>query len=54
MRLSISQETVTSLSLLAHDIEDGVDEFRTLGVMSLGPVVTGPRLTEDEIVLTDK
>merc|ERR1712109_226680 len=43
-------EAVTALSLLTDDIEDGVDELSTLGVVTLGPVVTGTSLTEDEVV----
>ncbi len=34
-------QTVVTLSLLTDDIEDGVDELGTLGVVTLGPVVTG-------------
>ena len=43
-------KAVTALSLLTDDIEDGVDELSTLGVVTLGPVVTGTGLTEDEVV----
>merc|ERR1712225_135041 len=34
-------EAVTGLGLLTHDIEHGVDELRTLGVVTLGPIVSG-------------
>jgi proteasome assembly chaperone (PAC2) family protein len=43
-------EAVAALSLLTDDVEDGVDELSTLGVVALGPVVTGTSLTEDEVV----
>jgi len=43
-------EAVAALSLLADNIEDGVDELGTLSVVTLGPVVTGTRLSEDEVV----
>merc|ERR1719409_2316062 len=43
-------EAVAALSLLADDVEDGVDELSTLGVVTLGPVVTSAGLTEDEVV----
>ena len=43
-------EAVASLSLFPGDIEDGVDEFSSLGVVSLGPVVSGTGLSEDEVV----
>jgi len=43
-------ETVTTFSLLSDDVENGVDEFSTLGVVTLGPVVSGSGLAEDEVV----
>merc|ERR1719324_2317270 len=43
-------EAVAALSLLADDVEDGVDELSTLGVVTLGPVVTGTGLAEDKVV----
>jgi len=43
-------EAVTAFSLLSDDIEDGVDQFSTFGVVALGPVVTGTGLAEDEVV----
>jgi len=43
-------EAIATLSLLTDDVEDGVDELGTFGVVTLGPVVTGTGLTEDEVV----
>merc|ERR1711937_337218 len=43
-------KAVTAFSLLSDNIEDGVDELSTFGVVTLGPVVTGTGLTEDEVV----
>ena len=43
-------KAVAALSLLADNVEDGVDELSTLGVVTLGPVVTSTALTEDEVV----
>ena len=43
-------EAVTALGLLADNVEDAVNELGTLGVVSLGPVVTSTRLSEDEVV----
>ena len=43
-------EAVAGLGLLADDIEDGLDELDTLGVVTLGPVVTSSGLAEDEVV----
>jgi len=45
-----SLEAITALSFLADNIEDGVNELSTFGVMSLGPVVTGTGLSEDEVI----
>jgi len=47
-------EAVTGLSLLADDIEDGVDELGTLSVVTLGPIVTGTGLAEDEVIWTEE
>ena len=41
---------VAGLGFLPHDVEDGVDEFSSLSVVSLSPVVTGAGLAEDEVV----
>merc|ERR1711988_1646622 len=43
-------KAIATLSLLTDDIEDGVNELSTLGVVALGPVVTGTGLAEDEVV----
>ncbi|GBE59143.1 hypothetical protein BOVATA_006360 [Babesia ovata] len=43
-------EAVASLSLLAYNIKDGVDEFSALCVVSLGPVVSRTGLPEYEVV----
>ena len=43
-------EAIATLSLLTDDVEDGVDELSTFGVVTLGPVVTGTSLSEDEVV----
>lgn len=47
-------EAVASLSLTTDNIDNLVDELGTLGVVTLGPVVTGTRLAEDEVVGTEK
>jgi hypothetical protein len=47
-------KAIATFSLLADDVEDGVDEFSTFGVVTLGPVVTGTGLTEDEVVGAEK
>lgn len=43
-------EAIAALSLLSDDVEDGVDQLSTLGVVTLGPVVTSSSLTEDEVI----
>ena len=43
-------EAVTRFSFLAADVEDGVNQFGTFSVVTLGPVVAGTSLTEDEVV----
>ena len=43
-------EAIATFGFFTDDIEDGVDEFGTFGVMSLGPVVTGTGLSEDEVI----
>jgi hypothetical protein len=47
-------EAIATFGFLSDDIEDGVDKFGTLGVMTLGPVVTGTGLTEDEVVWSEE
>merc|ERR1719389_784134 len=41
---------ITTFSFFTDNIEDGVDEFSTFGVVTLGPVVSGTSLSEDEVV----
>jgi len=43
-------KAIATFSLLTDNIENGVDELSTLGVVTLGPVVTGTSLTENEVV----
>jgi hypothetical protein len=47
-------KAVAALSLLADNIEDGVDELSTFGVVTLGPVVTGTSLSENEVVWSEE
>ena len=47
-------EAIATLSFLTDNIEDGVDELGTLGVVTLGPVVTGTSLSEDEVVWSEE
>ena len=43
-------KAIAALGLLADDVQDGVDQLGTLGVVTLGPVVTGTSLAEHEVV----
>jgi len=45
-----SLEAVASFGFLSDNVEDGVDEFSSFSVMSLGPVVTGSSLSENEVI----
>ena len=47
-------EAIATFGFLSDNIKDGVDELGTLGVMSLGPVVTGTGLSEDEVVWSEE
>jgi len=47
-------ETIATFGLLSDNVEDGVNEFGTFGVVTLGPVVTGTSLTEDEVVRSEE
>jgi hypothetical protein len=45
-------ESIARLGLLADNVKNRVDEFSSLSVVTLRPVVTGSRLTEDDVVGT--
>jgi hypothetical protein len=47
-------EAIATFSFLSDDIEDGVDEFSTFSVVTLGPVVTSTSLTEDEVIRSEE
>jgi len=47
-------EAIATFGFLSNDIEDGVDKLSTLGVVTLGPVVTGTSLSEDEVVWSEE
>jgi hypothetical protein len=47
-------EAIATLSLLTDDVKDRVDELSTFGVVTLGPVVTGTGLSEDEVVRSEE
>ena len=46
-------EAIAGFGFLSGDIEDRVDEFSTLGVVTFSPVVSGSRLSEDEVVWSE-
>merc|ERR1712028_301743 len=43
-------EAIAGLGLLADNVKDGVNQLSTLGVVTLGPVVTGAGLAEHEVI----
>jgi len=47
-------KAVATLGLTTNNVKDLVNQLRTLGVVTLCPVVASARLTEDEIVRTEK
>merc|ERR1719222_746216 len=47
-------EAIATFGFLSDNIEDGVDELGTFGVVTLGPVVTGTGLSEDEVVWSEE
>jgi len=47
-------KAVARLGLLADNVQHGVDQLSTLGVVTLGPVVTGSVLSEDEVIGAEK
>ena len=47
-------KAVAVLGFFADDFEDGVDELGAFGVVSLGPVVAGAGLAEDEVVWSEE
>jgi hypothetical protein len=47
-------EAVASLSFATNNIEHLINQLGTLSVMALGPVVSSPGLTEDEVVWSEK
>ena len=46
-------QTIARFGLLADNVKDGVNELGALGVVTLGPVVTGARLAKDKVVRSE-
>ena len=49
-----SLKAVATFSFLSDDIEDRVNKFSSLGVVTLGPVVASSGLSEDEVVWSEE
>merc|ERR1719199_1841038 len=47
-------EAIATFSFFSDDIEDGVNELSTFSVVTLGPVVTGTSLSENEVVWSEE
>jgi len=47
-------EAIAAFSFLSDNVEDGVDEFSTFGVVTLGPVVTSTSLSENKVVWSEE
>merc|ERR1711990_1425036 len=49
-----SLEAIATFSFLSDNIDDGVNELGSLGVVTLGPIVTSTSLSEDEVVWSEE
>merc|ERR1711988_1657571 len=47
-------EAIVTFGFLSDNIENGVNELSTFGVVTLSPVVTGSGLSEDEVVWSEE
>jgi hypothetical protein len=47
-------EAIATFGFFTDNIEDGVNELSTFGIVTLGPVVTSSGLTEDEVVWAEE
>mmetsp|Transcript_22775 Transcript_22775/g.42333 ORF Transcript_22775/g.42333 Transcript_22775/m.42333 type:complete len:467 (+) Transcript_22775:286-1686(+) len=47
-------ENITTLTLLAYTLHDGIYEFCSFGVVTLGPVISSSTLSKDKVVGTEK
>jgi hypothetical protein len=45
-----SLEAIAGLGLLSHNVKNRIDELGTLGVVTLGPIVSGSGLAENEVI----
>jgi hypothetical protein len=43
-------KAITVLGLLPNDVKHRIDELGPLGVMALGPVISSPGLTKNEVI----
>ena len=49
-KCTINLEAIAWFGFFADNIKDWVDQLGTLGVVTLGPVVTSARLSKDKVV----
>lgn len=49
----VTLQAVAILGLLPHDVENGIDKLGAFGVVTLGPVVSGAGLSEDEVIRSE-
>jgi len=43
-------KAITSFSFFSDNIENGINEFSSFGIMSFGPVISGSSLSENEVI----
>ena len=53
MRKLESLQAIARLGFLSDNVEDRVDKLGALGVVTLGPVVTGTALAKDKVVWSE-
>jgi len=46
-------KAITTFSFFSDNIQDGVNQFSTFGVVTFGPIVTSSGLTEDEVIRSE-
>src|SRR5210317_1861301 len=46
-------EQITCLSLLTCNIHNSIDQFGTLGIVSLGPIISSTTLTKNKVIRSE-
>jgi hypothetical protein len=43
-------KAIARFGFFTHDVQNGIDQFGTFGVVTFGPVITGTGLSEDKVI----